>query len=128
MFRTEATDLEQEQARGIVTPESNLKDLVSVGLKQAMALFPTDSPVHSSSQPICEVEDLMIAPLSQGKEELLVDTFEADVEALLSVDTMFADEDMTIDGAAIMSSKDNVSPDYTFDPLLLLEEVACPVS
>ena len=125
MFRTESTDLTQKQARGIVTPESNLKDLVSVGLKQAMALVsPTDSPVRPSSQPFCDAEDLMVAPLPQGNEELLVDTFEADVEALLSVDTMFADEEMTIDGATFMSSKGDVPSDYAFDPLLLLDEVA----
>ena len=109
----------------MVTPESrSVNEVFPANMKQAMALVsPTDSPVHSS-HPIHNVPDLE-PPILQGRLEPPMDSFEGDVQALLSVDSLFSDEEMAInESAAYMNNNQDFSSDYSLDPLFLLDEVA----
>ena len=121
----------QQQEPITVTPDSSLRQLLSTGLEQAMVMVsPAESPVHSSFPSMTslsgisgDVGELLAAPLPQGAEDFRMDTFDADVEALLSMDTVFGEDEMLVD-STILSNKDDLPSEYSScDPLLLLDEV-----
>jgi len=113
-----------------ITPESNLRQLVSSGLEKALAMVsPIDSPTPSPYPSMLSLADAPLlttnyqetpAPLPDAVDSRM-DSFQEGIQDLLASDLT----DFHVDQNLLIENAD-VPTDYALDPLFLLDDVVCP--
>jgi hypothetical protein len=122
---------EQEDAVPI-TPEGNLRQLVSTGLEQALAMVsPVESPTPSPYPSMLSLADAPFLPMAAEEVpaalpdavDSRMDSFQEGIKDLLASDLT----DFPIDQNLLIDNAD-VSTEYALDPLFLLDDVVCPTA